>query len=93
VKELLGKLEWWHLAIGVVAIGAGWRALGAPASARPVGDEDIQLQARAYALPDEFFHFSPVSWAGRTHPYPRGVGQNIASLMDRSAPDWADCDR
>ena len=56
-------------------------------------DEDIQLQASAYQLPSDFFHFSPVSWAGRAHPYPNGVGQNIASLMDRSAPDWADCDR
>jgi hypothetical protein len=93
MKELLGKLEWWHVAAGVLAVGAGWRALGAPAATRPAGDEDIQLQARAYTLPDEFFHFSPVSWAGRQHPYPRGVGQGIAALMTRSAPDWADCDR
>lgn len=93
MKELLGKVEWWHLAIGVFAVGAGWRALGAPGNVKPVGDEDIQLQANTYALPSEFWHMSPVSWAGRKHPYPQGVGQNIASLMDRSAPDWADCDR
>ena len=94
MKGLLGKVEWWHLALGLVAVGAGWRALGAPGQASgPRMDEDIQLQASAYQLPSDFFHFSPVSWAGRAHPYPAGVGQNIASLMDRSAPDWADCDR
>jgi hypothetical protein len=89
------KVEWWHLALAAGAAGVLWRAAGAPGRAKvPPGDETIQLQVRPYALPDDFFHFAPVSWAGRQHPYPRQVGANVApGLRSRQVPDWADCDR
>jgi len=90
VGSLTRKLEWWHLALVLIPAGLVWRALGAPGQPKPMGDEDIQRQARDYALPTEFWHFSPVSWAGRCHPYPRGVGEMLKS---QQVPDWSDVDR
>jgi hypothetical protein len=87
------RVQWWHAALGLVVVGAVWRGLGAPATVTPEGDETMQLRARSYALPSEYWHYSPVTWAGRRHPYPKGIGEGLGHLHDRSAPDWADCDR
>jgi len=99
VSVLPGKLEWWHAVVAAAVVGAAWWALGGGGQGAtiggvlPIGSEDIQLRAATYMLPSDFFHYSPVSWAGRAHPYPASVGPAVAGLMNRQARDWADCDR
>jgi hypothetical protein len=87
--------HWEGIAAGAILAAVGfWAFTGRGGHAPfPPGSEDLQMDAYPIGLPSEFMHWSPVSWAGRSHPYPTQWCGQISSLIDRQQPDYADLDR
>lgn len=91
----LDSVEWWHVALVLLAGGLWWRLSGAQGAnaLASYSDESIQMHVAPYGLPSDFMHWTPVSWAGRRHPYPAGIGENVGELCYTGPPDYADMDR
>lgn len=86
--------HWETLAGGGILLGVALWALtgGGPRATWPAGSEDLQPESYPAGLPSEYFHWSPVTWAGRRHPYPAGWCGRLPGLIDRQMPDYADRD-
>jgi hypothetical protein len=83
--------ETWAIAAGLLAVVL-WYATSGPESNWPAGTEDLDMLSHPLGLPSEFMHWSPVSWAGRKHPYPSSYCGQIGALVNRQLPDYADMD-